>query len=162
MADPLDGHWVTINGEHVFIGAPTERAREGVTATTGESKSDLAAASQKKMSADKMRIAIRMQEIIAKAIGGEAIADNKAFDVIKGRNLIEIKTVIHATNDKITMHADSLARKQAVGGYTRWTFVVDVRTKDPQFYLYEGVGGFRFNNRIAQPIPLWQMKYAFS
>jgi hypothetical protein len=161
MADPLDGHWVTINGAHVFIGAPTERGREGVTGTAGASKSDIAAASQKKMSTEKMRVAIRVQDIIARAINGDTIPDNKAFDIIKGRNLIEVKTVIHGSNDKITMHPESLARKLAVGGYKRWTFVVDVRGTEAQYYLYDGVGSFRFNNRIAQPIPLWQMKYVF-
>ena len=168
MADPLEGpalvtgpdgklgHWVTIFGNHVFIPAASEAGKEGVK---GGSRSARAKASYKKMDKDKMKVAMKMQSIVAKAVGGDMIPDNKAFDVLIGDQLVEVKTIIHATNDKITIHPESRQRKLFEGTKkTRWALVIDVRTTDPKMYLFNALGSFRLGQK-HQAIPSWAIKH---
>jgi hypothetical protein len=83
---------------------------------------------------------------LAQALGGEQMGDNDAFDVTVGKNAIEVKTLVRGSNDKITMHPTSLARKIAEGrarGLKLHTVVFDDRTG--KMYYKAGVGSFRLS-----------------
>ena len=67
--------------------------------------------------------------------------------MIKGRDAYEIKTIVTGSNDKITMHPDSLARKQdylASNNLTGHTVVFDDRNNN--IYYKQGVGSFRLSS----------------
>ena len=92
--------------------------------------------------------------MITKAINGLATMDNSPFDVIvRGKFGIEVKTLVDQTNDKITMHPESLARKVAsakkLGLTSTFTVAVDVRTGTPQIYYKSGLGSFRLSTMTA-------------
>lgn len=87
------------------------------------------------------------QTRLAKAIKGIETLGNKPFDVILGKNFIEVKTIVRGTNDKITMHPESLARKEKevkeANGKAH-TVVFDNRVG--KIYYKEGLGSFRLKN----------------
>lgn len=98
---------------------------------------------------DKHQVADRMEKIIQRKIGGTRTADNEAFDVIKGKHAIEVKTVIDATNDKITMHPSSRQRKldwAKTNKSSAHTVVIDKRGSRPVYYYKAGVGSYRFGS----------------
>ena len=83
---------------------------------------------------------------LAGAMKGKQTADNDAFDVIVGKNAIEVKTIVRGVNDKITMHKSSLARKMAKAKkehLTPHTVVFDNRSG--KFYYKEGLGSFNLS-----------------
>lgn len=134
MGDEGAGQWVTINGTHIFI-------HEGEN-----EKSVRARLSQVRFSKEKMDTALREEAVIARALRGKNLDDNEAFDVISGKDAIEVKTIIDGKNPKITMRADALARKldfAESNGYTAHTVVIDTRSGRPEYYYKEGVGSFR-------------------
>jgi len=87
------------------------------------------------------------EALLAQMIRGEHIGDNKPFDVLKHNNRIECKTIVRGTNDKITMHKESLARKVNEAKklrITAHTIVFDDR--NDRVYYKKGVGSFRLDN----------------
>lgn len=92
------------------------------------------------------------------------LGDNEPFDVWVGgdvanwyrsgakkyrpKHVIEIKSIIRAKNDKITMHGESLARKKAeirkIPGVKEHTVVFDERTG--KIYYRRGLGSFRLGS----------------
>jgi len=85
--------------------------------------------------------------------GAERTAGNAPFDVTVGNHVIEVKTIVHGVNDKITMHPESLARKVAFAeknGVLPHTVVVDNRTS--KIYYKEGVGSFRLSSMREVPL----------
>jgi hypothetical protein len=112
-----------------------------------------AVASHKPVTLQRRRHADLRQADMARFIGGRQTGDNEPFDVIRGRSAIEVKTLIDQRNDKITMHPDSLARKQKdAKRFSRvYTLVVDDRPgSGGKLYLREGLGSFRLG--AMQPI----------
>ncbi len=92
--------------------------------------------------------------------------DNKPFDVWVGADpakyysgasrrkptdLIEVKTLINNTNDKITMRRSALERKLAEGeklskkGTRLHTIVIDERSASTKYYHREGIGSYRLS-----------------
>lgn len=106
-----------------------------------------AKSSHKPATAEKQRAAERNEATLATAIGGKQTKDNEAFDVIAGRHCLEVKTIMEGSNDKITMHPESLARKQAEAnkrGLKAHTVVFDARNN--AVYYRQGIGSFRLGN----------------
>jgi hypothetical protein len=95
------------------------------------------------------------KEVVA-MIQGKSTGDNKPMDVtttIKGRlHAVEVKTLVHNANDKITMHKPSLARKMKYArktGAITHTVVLDKRTgrnySGNKIYYRRGLGSFRIH-----------------
>jgi hypothetical protein len=154
MGDPISGpsgwsgHWVTLpDGRRIHIESP-EYAEY-------QRKSKLAKASYNPMDKKKMAIAMKQQQYIADLVGGRVIPDNEAFDVIAGNHLIEVKSIISAKNDKLTVHPLSLRRKTMaaqLGLKRHWIVGVDVRYPGRRaLYLWPNVGSFRFGRMLPTP-----------
>lgn len=144
--------WVTINGNHVLIGAdgeikgghplgggagvdykPSERMKRAMAAHSG---GDLKS----------QRQADEQERIISKAIGIPRTKDNSAFDLRSDKVGIELKTMTLAKNSKITMTKTALARKNAEiksDKIKAYTVVADKRSGGTQYYIKAGVGSFR-------------------
>ncbi|MDD5053430.1 MAG: phage minor head protein [Sulfuricurvum sp.] len=88
------------------------------------------------------------QTLVAIKIKGTETPDNAPFDIILGKDHIELKTIVRASNDKITMHPSSLKRKNdfvaGVKGGKAHTLVIDERTG--KVYYRSGVGSFRLSS----------------
>ena len=105
----------------------------------------------KPVTTERRQLATRNERMITKAVSGIATMDNSPFDVIvRGKFGIEVKTLVDQTNDKITMHPESLARKVAsakkLGLTSTYTVAVDMRTGKPQIYYKSGLGSFRIGS----------------
>jgi len=91
-----------------------------------------------------------MQKKVAEAMGGSPTADNLPFDVVKGKVGVEVKTLVDAGNDKITMHPESLERKIKFAKSNKlsktYTVAVDAREHPPVIYFRQGLGSFRINS----------------
>ena len=101
----------------------------------------------KPSTAAKQRLAEAQERTIVRALGAKQSEDNDPVDVYgvarSGRKYgVEVKTLVDNKNDKITMHPESLARKE------RWarkekavlhTVVIDVRTADRAVYYRKDV-----------------------
>ena len=121
-----------------------------------------ARASYKPATAAAQRLGEGMESKLASAIGGRGLPDNEPFDVLKGKHMIEVKTIVRGKNDKITMHPESLRRKvkavkQAKG--TAHTVVFDARGKPPKVFYQEGLGSFRL--RSMKETSLGELKAVF-
>src|SRR6516164_4849588 len=104
------------------------------------SRTDRAFDSHSPQSRVKTGIALAGEALIAKALGGRRFPRNEAFDVLVGRNAIEVKTIV-AGGDKITMHPESLnwkIRWARDNGYKPWTVVVDARWRKTRVLLQDG------------------------
>lgn len=89
-------------------------------------------------------IAMKSEHTLTKAISGKKQPDMSAFDVIKGKYAIEVKTLIVANNDKITMAKPKRLRKIKYAkdnGLKPYTVVFDQR--DGRIFVKQGVGSFR-------------------
>lgn len=99
---------------------------------------------------EKWAIAHQSELSLAAAIGGERVANNAPFDVVKGKTAFEVKTIVGGKNDKITMHPDSRRRKLREvrrKGYKQvFTVVIDARKTPPRVYMAKGLGSFRLRN----------------
>jgi len=125
----------------------------GGAGTAASGRAARATASHIGVTTARRRHADRRQADVARFIGGRQTGDNEPFDVIRGRSAIEVKTMIDQSNDKITMHPDSLERKQQdAKRFSRvYTLVVDDRPgSGGKLYLREGLGSFRLG--AMQPI----------
>jgi hypothetical protein len=118
------------------------------------SRAARAIATYKPSTRAKQRLALDSVHKVAGIIGGTPTGDNQPMDVVvqtpKGKTIgIEVKTLIDNSNDKITMHPESLARKEQ---WTRQnkaeghTLVVDKRGGKTIFYHRKGFGSFRVSN----------------
>lgn len=111
---------------------------------------------------------LRLRDLLKDAGLGDSLqlGDNEPFDVWIGGNpskfysggykkympnhVIEVKTIVRAKNDKITMHPESLAKKKAElktfssKGTVGHTVVFDERTG--KIYYREGLGSFRLSS----------------
>lgn len=108
-----------------------------------------------KPSTAKMQQHAESNETDVKAmVGGETTGDNAAMDVVvkSGSQLhgVEVKTLLHNSNDKITMHPPSRRRKEAWARKNNavvHTVVLDDRkgraNSGHRLYYRRGVGAFR-------------------
>lgn len=130
------------------------------TATAAPSeRSARALASHKSSTAAKQRAGDRQQRLVARGLGAEPTPDNEPVDIVttdaQGRTVgIEVKTFCDQTNDKATMHPESLARKESWARRERArlvTVVVDQRDRfghadrysGTRYYVRQGAGSFR-------------------
>jgi hypothetical protein len=135
---------------------PTARDRQTVAPSDRASR---ALATHKPATAAKQRAGDRQQRLVARALRGKPTTDNDPVDIVaqdaRGRTVgIEVKTFCDQANDKVTMHPDSLARKQSWARRARArlaTVVVDARDQfghgrlysGTRYYVAHGVGSFR-------------------
>ena len=140
------GRWTDGGGSAAATGGDTS-ARSGSEPTRAEK----AKASHKPSSKRVQDIADRGEQRVAAIIGSKRTDDNAPVDnTFRAGGKFhgaEVKTFVHNTNDKITMHPPSLARKEKwakTNKATLHTIVVDARPgKGGQMYYREGVGSFR-------------------
>lgn len=111
-------------------------------------KAKAALASHKSATKDKQLAAAAAERAVASIVGGKGTDDNQPVDVTVGKNVgVEVKAVIDNGNNKITMHPESLARKEAWAKDNKATLhTVVVDTKTGKMYHREGVGSFRLAN----------------
>jgi len=95
--------------------------------------------------AEKQRLADESEKLISAIIHGQRTADNAPFDIIKGKNGIEVKTIFPGVkNDKITIHPESRMRKEEFARKNKiemHTVVVDRRTNE--IHYAPGVKSYR-------------------
>ena len=140
------------------------KGRKAAACLTSEDKSRAARAlaSYVPQTKRKLRIATKSEFDLAATINklglGRAVttAHTAPFDVIvygatgKVEHLLEVKTVVRAKNDKLTMHGESLATKLEAAkehpGAKVWTFAWDKRPgRGNQKYIAPGLGSYRLN-----------------
>ena len=144
-----EGVWRTVRGRKVFIreGEDLDSAlkRSGIKSTRAER----AKATHKPATREKQLEAAKYEKKVAHAIGGKDLDDHEPFDVLLPRHAVEVKTILDGTHPKITMHPESLARKEKyvrknkVRGHT---VVIDARNRSkPEYYYRRGMGSFRLS-----------------
>ena len=115
----------------------------------GRGKRERAVQTYVPVDASVRRAAGRQQMRIARVVGGESTLDNAPLDVLVGRHGIEVKALLSQKNDKLTMHPESLARKEAFVRREKLvghTVAIDLRDpKAPQLYYAKGFGSFRLS-----------------
>lgn len=104
----------------------------------------------------KLQMAKLNERKVAQAVNGVSTADNSPFDVlIRGRVGLEVKTLLNAGNDKLTMHPESLERKQQeakrMGLEKLYTIAIDQREGASKIFYKEGLGSFRLASMTEVP-----------
>ncbi len=137
------------SGNYGHEGRPGEigGSGEGGAESGLSSRAQRAKESHKTSTATVQRQAEGNEPKVAQAIQGKQTEDNDAFDVLKGNNAVEIKTIVRGKNDKITMHPTSLAKKEKFAEdhkLTTHTVVFDDRNQ--KIYYKQGLGSFRLRN----------------
>ncbi len=142
----LAEEWVTINGQHIDIGVDGE-----------VSKSLLAKLNYRGGTKAEQDIAEQTEHELAVGLGMTKSADNKPFDLFTKTVGVECKALTSGGNDKITMKADAVARKdagvKAMKLKRTYTVVVDKRPKgvgtstgETRYFVRAGYGSFRTGN----------------
>lgn len=89
---------------------------------------------------------------VASIAGGHHTVGNAPFDVFVGKIGIEVKTFTKNTNDKVTMHKESLKRKMKDARKLKlqktFTVVFDAREGRSDLYIKQGLGSFRLGKMI--------------
>jgi phosphohistidine phosphatase len=140
----LAEEWVTINGQHIDIGAPLEAL----------SKSDLAKLAYGGGTKAEQDIAEQTENELAAATGMPKSSDNKPFDLQSRKYGVEVKTMVSNTNDKITMNKAARMRKEAEAKASKLktcTVVVDKRGDTPKYFIKAGFGSFRVGSMTEVP-----------
>jgi hypothetical protein len=124
---------------------------QGALADTPSDRVQRALAAYNPMTRTKRQIASESEKMLSQALGLPRTPDNSTFDLLGSAVGVEVKTLIDQKNDKITMHPESLQRKedairQAGAGFKAFTVVVDKRGGPVSFYVSPGVGSFRIGN----------------
>jgi hypothetical protein len=127
----------------------------------GGARAARAVASFKPSTQAKQEEGDRSQKLVARALGGQETGDNEPMDVVLKVGSVtvgvEAKTFCDQTNDKVTVHPESRARKEAWAKKHRArTFVVVVDRRDTfgdgahsgaysgtRYHVAEGIGSFR-------------------
>ncbi len=145
-AEEENGVWRTVRGRHVFIRegeTPSKAIKRSVATRTARSlQSHIPATKERQLKAAKY------EESVARLINGKNLDDNEPFDVIKGRNAVEVKALLSGKNPKLTMHPDALLRKNQFlrkEKMTGHTVAIDARGDKPIYYYAQGVGSFRLS-----------------
>jgi hypothetical protein len=138
----------------------TDRERKGKPAVLSE-KAQRAQDNQTKTTREHQQYAKENEFKFAERLKGKAFADNGPIDVeikLAGKTHgVELKTLTHGKNDKVTMKGEALDRKvkwEKETGGTIHTFVLDHRDKfgetadlhsGHEIYYKRGAGSFRIN-----------------
>jgi hypothetical protein len=101
--------------------------------------------------------AINNELRLAKVLKVPATHHQHVFDIIKGRDAIEVKSMFPGiVGDSITMHPKSLRKKRIEAlkqGYRTHTVVFDMRGKQVALYYREGLGSFRLSTMRKVSFP---------
>ncbi len=153
FAETVGGHWVTVNGGHVFIKdkpALLQRIHNALF-------------SYKPATAAKQQYAVKQEQRVAKMLGAVQLDDNEPMDIhgttAAGKRYgVEVKTFVDNSNDKVTMHPDSLKRKVSWARREKaslHTVVVDARDlfgvtgySGQHIWYRRGVGSFRLRAMV--------------
>ena len=129
------------------------------------SKSELSKLNHKVSTREKQQYAEQNEVELAKHLGGYSLEDNEPPDIIvpnksgKGHQPIELKTMLDNDRDRITIHADSLERKQKYAADNKTTFhtvVLDHRDRfaggvnahqhsGHEIYYRRGLGSYKLS-----------------
>jgi ppGpp synthetase/RelA/SpoT-type nucleotidyltranferase len=138
------GRHVTVGGRPVFVRRPSEK-KPVLRALTA----------YKPITGDAARLALRQCARVAKAVDGQCTDDNAPFDVIAGKDAINVRTLVDGGHDQVTVLPEAAARKERYAdeqGLTPHTIVVDARGSKPAYYHRAGVGTFAIASE--QPVVL--------
>ena len=158
-----EGSWVTINGQHILIGADG-KPLAGNPKVLGQrkvsAKVELARKNAVLTGKHEQDIADRSEIKLSKALGIPRTKNNSAYDLRSEDIGIEVKTITHGNNDKITMGKEALGRKlaeQRAEGLKVFTVVADMRGRtQAKYYVKEGLGSFRVGSMT--PVSLSDLK----
>jgi hypothetical protein len=126
------------------------------------SKSEIARSAAVRCGRDVQTIAEETEATMAKALGADRTPDNSPFDLTKGKNAIEIKTLVSNKASKITMSSDAMARKAAFikeNKASAHTLVVDKRGDPTKYFYAPKIGSLRISS--MQSISLGALKVKF-
>lgn len=155
-AENLGGRWVTVGGgRHVFIKdkAPMHERIHRALST------------HKPATQAKQFFALAQEQRVAGMLDAERLDDNEPMDLVgvaaSGRKYgVEVKAFVDNSNDKVTMHPDSLKRKLSWARKEKaslHTVVVDGRKRfgaaakeysGNELWYRKGVGSFRLTNMV--------------
>lgn len=142
------GDWPVVEKFNPYHEATSGRfGSRGAASSAG--RSERASSTYKPSTAAKQQLADKSERHLASALGAQRTPDNSAFDLIKGKAGIEVKTLIDNRNSKITMHPSSRLRKLREARRSKLsshTVVIDRRGARPEYYYARGVGSFRLQN----------------
>ena len=127
------GRWTTGGSEEPVKIVLSERAQRALAARVP-------------CNVEKQRTADQQEAIVSRALGLERTRDNSAFDFRDEKIAVELKTMVDAKNDKITMSKTALARKlneQKKDALIGYTVVADKRGGNTKYYYRAGFGSFR-------------------
>jgi len=164
-SDTRESAWLKKITSNSSFFAECERDEHGHCLPEGSSgsKSQLATRTYKPSTVEKQRKGEAEQLLLAKAIKGVNTDDNQPFDIIKGKNGIEVKTIQDNNNDKITVHPESRIRKEKEAkklNLDMHTVAIDTRARHRVYYYKAGVGAFRISS--MQRVSLSQLKEMLS
>lgn len=162
-AGDYDTHWVTIDGQHVLIGADGKpvAGNPKVTGRQVSNRVELARKSAILCGVHEQKIADDTEAKVSKAIGIPRTRNNSAFDLRNDEVGIELKTMITGKNEKITMSKTALGRKLAEAqaeGLKTFTVVADMRgdRSKARYYVSDKLGSLRLGSMT--PVSLTQLK----
>ena len=128
----------------------------------GSERAARAKAAYNPATAEKQRLADKEEKKVAETIGGERTPDNSPFDVTKKGHAVEVKTVVDAKADKVTMRKECMERKVAFAKKNKMashTVIIDTRGSKIAYYYHKGVGSFRFGaSGSAEKVSLTRLK----
>ena len=128
------------------VGGSGEGGGGGADSDSSE-RASRARASYKPASKQSQDIADKRESELSKTIGGKRTTDNEAFDVIKGNNAVEVKTIVKGENPKITMHPDSKQRKVEFAEANNMKMhTVVYHNPSNSIYYKSGVGSYRLSS----------------
>jgi len=139
-----------------------DHGRFSDTGAGGSSRSERASASHVPMTKERRAVATKHETKVATMIGGTKSDDNKPFDVNVGVHAVEVKTIIKGKNPKVTLHPESLARKEKEAKANKWktsVVVIDARSATPVYYWKEGLGSFRLSSMTKVTTAELKAKY---
>jgi len=111
-------------------------------------RSERARLSHKPSTFSKQLIADHSEQHLSKTLGIPRTNDNSPFDLQNRHVGIEVKTITDNSNNKLTMHPESLARKREAAkalGIKAFTVVIDRRGEEPAYFYREGLGSFHLH-----------------
>lgn len=156
------GSWVTVNGQHILIGADGKPVGGNPRAfgRNVSAKVDRARKNAVLTGKHEQDIADHVEAKVSKAIGVPRTENNSAFDLRNDDIGVEVKTMVTGKNDKVTMGKTALGRKVAEAqaeGIKTYTVVADMRGRSSaKYYFSDRLGSLRLGTMT--PMTLSEIK----
>lgn len=104
---------------------------------------------------EKYQMAKLSERKVANVLGGISTDDNEPFDVVINNRIgVEVKTIIEARNNKITVHPDAMKEKLAEQSRLKldavYTVIFDQRPGQEAVYVRKGLGSFRVPGKLTK------------